>query len=131
MARLRGEFGASVVGEEVKVAILIGMIPKELQDIACQMGTMEEEAGFEEIRDKVMAVAGHRMSRRIPKEESGVNEVGWDWGGNEGEGEEECRMCGEAKEEPAHIIRECEAFWQERLEAFNCIEKLCQQKKNA
>ena len=28
------------------------------------------------------------------------------------------------KEEPAHIIRECEAFWQERLEEFNCLEWL-------
>ena len=33
-----------------------------------------------------------------------------------------CRMCGEAKEEPAHIIRECEAFCLERLEAFNYLE---------
>ena len=32
------------------------------------------------------------------------------------------RMCGEAKEEPAHIIRECEAFCLERLEAFNYLE---------
>ena len=31
-------------------------------------------------------------------------------------------MCGEAKEEPAHIIRECEAFCQERLEEFNFLE---------
>ena len=33
-----------------------------------------------------------------------------------------CRKCGEAKEEPAHIIRECEAFWEERLNVFNCLE---------
>ena len=38
--------------------------------------------------------------------------------------EVECRKCGEAKEEPAHIIRECEAFWQERLDEFNCLEWL-------
>ena len=45
-------------------------------------------------------------------------------GTNEGIPYEEtkCRMCGEAKEEPAHIIRECEAFCQERLEAFNFLE---------
>ena len=36
--------------------------------------------------------------------------------------EVKCIMCGEAKEEPAHIIRECEAFWQERLDEFNCLE---------
>ena len=36
--------------------------------------------------------------------------------------ETKCRMCGEAKEEPAHIIRECEAFCQERLEEFNFLE---------
>ena len=35
-----------------------------------------------------------------------------------------CRKCGEAVEEPAHIIRECEYFWQERLDEFNCLEWL-------
>ena len=38
--------------------------------------------------------------------------------------EVKCRKCGEAKEEPAHIIRECEALWQERLNEFNCLEWL-------
>ena len=33
-----------------------------------------------------------------------------------------CRMCGEASEEPAHIIRECEAFAVERLEEFGYLE---------
>ena len=32
-----------------------------------------------------------------------------------------CRKCGEAAEEPAHIIRECDFFWQERLDVFNCL----------
>ena len=32
------------------------------------------------------------------------------------------KLYGEAKEEPSHIIRECEAFCQERLEAFNFLE---------
>ena len=47
-------------------------------------------------------------------------------GTNEGITFEEvkCRMCGEAKEEPAHIIRECESLWQERLDEFNCLEWL-------
>ena len=38
--------------------------------------------------------------------------------------EVKCRLCGEAKEEPAHIIKECEAFCQERLEELNCLEWL-------
>ena len=33
-----------------------------------------------------------------------------------------CRMCGESVEEPVHIIKECEAFWQERFQEFECIE---------
>ena len=33
-----------------------------------------------------------------------------------------CRNCGEAIEEPAHIIRECEAFAVERLEEFGYLE---------
>ena len=42
-------------------------------------------------------------------------------GSNEGIAFEEvkCRMCGEAKEEPAHIIRECEVFCLERWQEFN------------
>ena len=36
--------------------------------------------------------------------------------------EVKCRMCGESKEEPAHIIRECEAFSAERYEEFGCPE---------
>ena len=35
-----------------------------------------------------------------------------------------CRKCGEATEEPAHIIRKCDFFWQERLDEFNCLEWL-------
>ena len=33
-----------------------------------------------------------------------------------------CRMCGKSTEEPAHIIRECEAFFAERYEVFGCLE---------
>ena len=36
--------------------------------------------------------------------------------------ETKCRMCGKSKEEPAHIIKECDAFWQERLNVFGCFE---------
>ena len=43
---------------------------------------------------------------------------------NQTDEEVKCRKCGEAVEEPAHIIRECEYFWQERLDEFNCLEWL-------
>ena len=33
-----------------------------------------------------------------------------------------CRMCGNSIEEPVHIIKECEAFWQERFNEFECLE---------
>ena len=53
---------------------------------------------------KQNAYVAHGTNKEIPFEET------------------KCRMCGEAKEEPAHIIRECEAFCQERLEEFNFLE---------
>ena len=31
-------------------------------------------------------------------------------------------MCGNSVEEPAHIIRECEAFCAERYDEFGCLE---------
>ena len=36
--------------------------------------------------------------------------------------EVKCRMCGVSNEEPAHIIKECEAFSVERFEEFGCLE---------
>ena len=44
--------------------------------------------------------------------------------GNTSPEEVKCRKCSEATEEPAHIIKDCEAFWQERLDEFNCLKWL-------
>ena len=44
--------------------------------------------------------------------------------GNTSPEEVKCRKCSEATEEPAHIIKDCEAFWQEMLDEFNCLKWL-------
>ena len=36
--------------------------------------------------------------------------------------EVKCRMCGVSNEEPAQIIKECEAFLVEKFEDFGCLE---------
>ena len=36
--------------------------------------------------------------------------------------EVKCRMCGNSPEEPVHIIKECDAFCQERFNVFDCVE---------
>ena len=72
--------------EGMKVAVLIMMLPKELQEMVYQMGNVGEELRYQEVRDKVIAVAGHKAKVRIPlpREEVGVQEVqSWSWGGTE------------------------------------------------
>ena len=76
--RLESEF-SEVVSEAMKVAILIQILPKEMQDMVFQMGSLVmgggEKVDYKEIRDKVMSVAGNRAEQRRPKE----NEVDGAW----------------------------------------------------
>ena len=44
--------------------------------------------------------------------------------------EVKCRMCGVSNDEPAHIIKECEAFSVERFEEFGCLEWLTEREWN-
>ena len=70
----------------MKVAVLIMMLPKELQEMVYQMGKVGEDLNYQEVRDKVVAVAGHKAKVRIPlpREEAGVQEAqSWSWGGTE------------------------------------------------
>ena len=79
----------------MKVAVLIMMLPKELQEMVYQMGNVGEELRYQDVSDKVIAVASHKAKVRIPvpKEETGIQEVeSWSWGGMEGD--VECGWCG-------------------------------------
>ena len=77
VVRLEEEFDEKL-SEAMKVAILIQMLPKEMQDMVFQMGSLiggREKLDYREIRDKVVSVAGNRAEQRRPKE----NEVMAAW----------------------------------------------------
>ena len=86
--RLESEFGEGV-SEAMKVAILIQILPKEMQDMVFQMGSLVmgggEKVDYKEIRDKVISVAGNRAEQRRPKE----NDVDGAWWEEEEYGEDE------------------------------------------
>jgi hypothetical protein len=100
-ARVKEEHGSEEgLAEGMMVAVLISIIPKELQDMVFQMGRAGEDLPYQEVRDKVVGVAGQREQRRTPQPQ--VNEV---WNGYEweyvpedmwslGTDEDECGGCG-------------------------------------
>ena len=77
VVRLEGEFDEKL-SEAIKVAILIQMLRKEMQDMVFQMGSLiggREKLDYREIRDEVVSVAGNKAEQRRPKE----NEVMAAW----------------------------------------------------
>ena len=59
------------ISPPIKIAVLVGMLPKEYQDIYFQqeLGTSSEAATqeqYEELRDKIMSMAGQRVSMSTP-----------------------------------------------------------------
>ena len=97
-ARLRAEFGQDgELAGGIKVAVLIGMVPKDLQEVIFHMGTAEAELEYQAVRDRVVSVAGQRAARSVPKEEARVQGVDWDCGidgQEEWGGEDQCGECG-------------------------------------
>ena len=63
--KLRAEFGEEL-SNNVQVAILTGMIPRDLQDMVFQLGHGGADLKYIEVRDKVMSVANHRSLMVTP-----------------------------------------------------------------
>jgi hypothetical protein len=77
VVRSEGEFDDKL-SEAMKVAILIQMLPKEMQDMVFPMGSLmggREKLDYRETRDKVVSVEGKRAEQRRPNE----NEVMAAW----------------------------------------------------
>ena len=76
------------ISPPIKIAVLVAMLPKEYQDICFQQATgISSEAAtqdkYEELRDKVMGMAGQRVSMTtpVPMDIGAVNQQGVeDWG---------------------------------------------------
>ena len=75
------------ISPPIKIAVLVGMLPKEYQDICFQQATgVSSEAGaherYEELSDKVMGMAGQRVSMTTPVPmDIGALSQGDEWGG--------------------------------------------------
>ena len=65
VGKLRSEFDEDL-SDNVKVAILTGMAPKDLQDMVFQLGRAGERLKYPEVRDKIMSVASHRSQMATP-----------------------------------------------------------------
>ena len=65
IGKLKVEFEEEF-SDNVKVAIITGMVPRDLQDMIFQMGRAGEDLGYREVRDKVMSIASHRSQMAIP-----------------------------------------------------------------
>ena len=82
--KVQAEYG-EVVPCSMQVAVLISMLPKELQDIAFQLSKDGEELDYKEVRGRVLGVAMNRVQERVPQMGKSVYGVceRWDWGAGE------------------------------------------------
>ena len=87
VGKLKVEFGEEF-SDNVKVAIITGMIPRDLQDMVFQMGRAGEDLKYREVRDKVMSIASHRaqMATPTPMDIGRVGDYHYDY--NDGEFEQ-------------------------------------------
>ena len=76
VASLKNRFNEGI-SERVKSATLIGMIPKEYQDMVLQKFALTAEFQFSEIRDYVVNVATNRVQMNTPKPHVGSLEGLW------------------------------------------------------
>ncbi len=66
VAVLAQTFGEIIWGN-IKLAILIGMLPKDFQDMAMQNGSMMSVMKYENVRDYVISVATQKAAMSTPK----------------------------------------------------------------
>ena len=84
------EHGANVVGPTVLTAVLVTVIPKELQDMVFQLSEVGKELNYQEVRNKVVSVAAMKSQSIIPRPAADVDMMGWgeehtdNWGCGEG-----------------------------------------------
>ena len=77
--KVEAEYGEGIPGS-MQVAVLISMLPKELQDIAFQLSKDGEELDYKEVRGRVLGVAMNRVQERVPqmgKSVYGIGGLGW------------------------------------------------------
>ena len=68
VSQLRGRHQEEI-GEKIRISILIGMLPKEYQEMILQNGiTMREDSKYQGVRDFILNVANQKLqlSRRLP-----------------------------------------------------------------
>ena len=70
--KLRAE-SQEQLSDNVMVAIITGMAPKDLQDMVFQIGRAGERLKYQEVRDKIMSVASHRSQMATPT----PMDIGW------------------------------------------------------
>ena len=63
--RLKAEFDEEF-SDNVCIAILTSMLPRDLQDLVFQQGQVGEALKYQSIRDKVMSIASHRSQMATP-----------------------------------------------------------------
>ena len=80
LGKLRNEYEEDF-SDTVKVAIITGMVPRDLQDMVFQMGKTGERLLYKEVRDKIMSIASHRAQMAMPV----PMDIGWA-GGSDPEG---------------------------------------------
>ena len=72
VGKLKVEFDEEF-SDTIKVAIITGMIPRDLQDMVFQLGHAGQSLKYRDVRDKVMSIASHRAQMSIPT----PMDVGW------------------------------------------------------
>ena len=65
LAKLSRDFSENL-SPRIKVAVFVGMLPKEFQEMVWQLGSGGEEMEYEAVKDKIMAVATHRAQMAQP-----------------------------------------------------------------
>ncbi len=81
IALLETKFNERIT-ENIKLAVLIGMLPKEYQDICIQASCVMEKMTYEKMRDHILNVANQRLPQPKPMEVDEIDEQEIDAVGN-------------------------------------------------